>query len=176
MLDNSQFKNEEYFLLKSNVDVFINPIENDKLKYYTDECIYKAYGELNQTKLILDFILYFVDKSMIEINHLFKISGRYKINENFDYNKFNNVDNNFKLNENVTNRKYYYTSFYKISNVNYENYHNVINSLINDLNENNNYDNVDYEVFFPPKLNQISLIDNLGITQNVSVWNDKSSI
>ena len=157
LLDNSNLNQNDSNLIKSTVDVFLNPVEDMNLKYYTDECLYKAYGELNQTKLILDFINNFIDNNIFEIENLFKISGRYLINNNFNYSNFNCQNNIFKINENIKNRKYYYTSFYKISNINFTDYSNVIYSLTNEIKNTNKYNNLDYEVFFPPKLKNIKL-------------------
>ena len=49
------------------------------------------------------------------INHFFKISGRYFLNNTFDYNVYENNENIFKKNMNVCDRNYYYTSFYKLT-------------------------------------------------------------
>ena len=176
IIDNSKFNNDEIDLIESNVDLFLNPIENKKLKYYTDECIYKAYGELNQTAILLECLSYLINNGIIELINLFKITGRYLINENFNYANFNNNKNILKINENVKDRKYYYTCFYKISSKNYEFYNSVINNLIDEINKSKIYDNIDYEVFFPPKLNKITLFKKLGITQNIGVWDEKTMI
>jgi hypothetical protein len=172
IIDNSKFSNEQIDLIESNVDLFLNPYKNEKLKYYTDECIYKAYGELYQTKILLECVSLLINNGVIKLINLFKITGRYLINDNFDYNVYNNENNIFKINENVLDRKYYYTCFYKISFKNYEFYNSVINNLIDEIQTTKIYDNIDYEVFFPPKLNQIQIIKQLGITQGVIVLLD----
>jgi hypothetical protein len=177
LLDNSKFSQNESESLEQNVNIFLNPTHNSTLKYYTDECIYKAYGELNQTKILINCISYLVKNNFIEIINLFKITGRYLINDDFNYNQFNNKHNIFKINENVKDRLYYFTCFYKISNENFDNYSKIINQLMDDVLQNTSkYDNLDYEVFFPPKLNDIKKIDYLGITQNIAVWQDTSKI
>lgn len=94
LLDNSELNEKEHKIINSNVDIFLNPSEDDNLKYYTDE--------LQQTKLIVDFIHYFVNKDILEINNLFKISG----NSWFKYCFMNNTYNLFKLNHEKIKSKY----------------------------------------------------------------------
>ena len=102
----------------------------------------------------------------IDINtfsNFFKISGRYFINNNFDYTKFNNNYNIFKKNTDVSNRDYYYTSFYKLNNTIIPYF---FNKLIDTFNNKHRYINEDYEVFVPNILkNNIAYYDTLGITQ-----------
>jgi hypothetical protein len=176
LLDNSKFTSEEINLLEQNVDIFLNPKHIPSLKYYTDECLYKAYGELNQTKILVDFIMHLIKNNVLEMINLFKITGRYIINDDFNYEIYNNNNNIFKINNNIIDRKYYYTCFYKISNINFQHYLEQINTLTEEVKNTSNYDNMDYEVFFPPKLNEIKLIETLGITQNISVWNEHTKI
>jgi hypothetical protein len=176
LLDNSKFTLEEENLLEQNVDIFLNPKHDSNLKYYTDDCIYKAYGELNQTKILVNCIQYLLKKNILEMTNLFKITGRYIINDDFNYKLYNNNNNIFKLNKNVVDRKYYYTCFYKISNINFQFYLEQINILTEEVKNTSKYDNIDYEVFFPPKLNEMKLIDILGITQNIGVWNEHKKI
>jgi hypothetical protein len=121
-----------------------------------------------QTKYFLDNIKH------ININNLFKISGRYLLNNNFNYNNYDNDYNIFKRNNNVKDREYYYTSFYKISKKNLNDYIDSINNLYNEIiNDNTIYNkpNMDFEVIIPQKLNyNFKEIQILGITQNISVW------
>ncbi len=176
LLDNSKFTLNEMDLLEKNVDIFLNPKHNLNLKYYTDECVYKAYGELTQTNILVNCVSYLLKKNIIEMINLFKITGRYIINEHFNYEIYNNNYNIFKLNNNVVDRTYYYTCFYKISNTNYEFYFKIINDLTEEIHNTQKYDNIDYEVFFPPKLIDINLVDHLGITQNIGVWKEHTKI
>jgi hypothetical protein len=90
----------------------------------------------------------------------------------FNYNDYNNKFNIFKKNIKVIDRYYYYTSLYKISNINYKLYKNIINDI---------YDNElcysDLEVILPEKLKyNFKTVDNLGITQFISVWKEISDI
>ena len=126
----------------------------------TNTNIYKANGEISQTKIALDNI------DDLKFDNLFKISGRYLLNNNFNYDKYVNENNIFKRDINNTNSKYYFTCLYKISNNNFNNYFNKINLLFKDekLNES-------YEIILPRILEyNFKEIDTLGITQNISVW------
>ena len=178
LLDNSDLDITKVKILNESVDIFINLTSDKKLNYYTNISKYKAYGEIYQTKIILDVISNLINLNKLNILNLFKITARYIINKNFNYDNYNNNYNIFKLNTNVTNRKYYYTCFYKISNNNFTYYFNIINELFYDIVVKKTiiYNEIDLEVFFPKKLNQFKIINELGITQNISVWNDKTMI
>lgn len=160
LVDNSIFKIDEINLLNDKVDKFINIINNEKVNNFTDKNVVKAYGEIAQTKQALDFIN--VDK----FNNFFKISGRYLVNETFNINDYLIDDNVFKI-ENL-NKKIYHTFLYKICPKKFNNYVSTINKLFETegLNE-------PYEIILPKYLNyDFSLIKNLGMTKNVSVWKD----
>jgi hypothetical protein len=161
LFDNSIFTLDEYIELYRLSDLFINITNSQELNYYTDKCITKAYGELYQTKYFLDLI------KDVKFNNFFKISGRYLLNETFNYTDYDNDNNIFKKNPIVAN--YYYTSFYKISKKNFEKYRNTINELSEYIKVNRDFDTKDYELFMPEKLS-FKQIQNLGITQNISVW------
>ena len=178
IIDNSKLDIKKNETIRNIVDIFINPYDDVILSYYTDISKFKAYGEIYQTKIILDKIDELILSKKLLINNLFKITGRYVINDNFDYDNYKNDHNIFKKNENVKDRKYYYTCFYKISCNKFKNYKMIINNIFDKIvkDKSNIYDNVDLEVFLPEELKDFNKIDNLGITQNISVWNDKTNI
>lgn len=178
IIDNSKFNDYKKDVLKNIVDLFINPINDTNLSYFTNESEYKGYGEIYQTKLILDKINDFILSKKITPINIFKITGRYLINDNFNYNDYDNEYNIFKLNMNVKDRQYYYTCFYKISNKNFTKYNTILNKLFNEIviQKSNKYNDVDLEVFLPKELKEFININELGITQNISVWNDKTNI
>lgn len=172
LFDNSKLEKIQYNKLNNIVDLFINITDNKELNYYTNISPTKAYGDFMQTKYFLDNI------KNININNLFKISGRYLLNNSFNYNNYDNDDNIFKRNDNVKDREYYYTSFYKISKKNLNNYIDSINNLYDEIiNDNETYKNIDYEVLLPLKLNyDFTNVDILGVTQNLAVWKQKDDI
>ena len=108
--------------------------------------------------------------------NFFKISGRYLINNTFNYDDYNNNLNIFKKNEEVLNRDYYFTSFYKLTpDILIEYFESLNDIMINKDIYNENTVN-DIEVIVPNKIKNKNMINNLGITQIFSVWNKIDNI
>lgn len=164
LFDNSNFKPSESTQLNSLVDLFINNTTDPIIDYYTNNCENKAYGELCQTFNTLKEI------GDIRFKNFFKLSGRYIINDTFDYKIFDSEHNIFKPNPKL-NKDFYYTSFYKISWNNFNEYKKVISELFEIVQKDKNlYHNISYEIFFPLKL-QFKTVDYLGITEYIAVKN-----
>jgi len=174
LFDNSNFKNrDEYFkILNNEVDSFLNITNNDYLNYYTDDYKYKGIAELTQLLEIYNMLFKNIDFANIE--NLFKISGRYLINDKFNYNKYNNDKNIIKKSVNIVDRNYWYTCFYKIN----KNYIHKYFEKINFILENKKmYEEEDLEVIFSKVFaDEFSFEDELGITQNIAVWNEINDI
>ena len=174
LCDNSNFSLFEYNLLKQLLDVFINPIDDELLNYFTNTCLYKSHGEIAQTYKLLDYIYKYIPPE--NIHNVFKITGRYTLNDSFSYNRFNNSNTLFKLNTQVTDRKYFFTCFYKINKNDFSFYYGIIKQLYENI-QNKMHENIDLEVLLPSYLyNIITNINTLGIQQNIAVWNDTSNI
>jgi hypothetical protein len=172
LFDNSVFNQEEYDKLQNSVDKFINIHDDKTLHYYTDICKFKAFAEIAQMIKIYDEYLNTYDFN--NVKNIFKISGRYTINNNFDYNLYNNDYNIFAKNNNVIDRQYYYTCFYKL---NINTYKELILNLKKCLENQQLYSGIDLEVIIPKLLNyNFKTLPTLGITQNISVWKDTSNI
>ena len=169
LFDNSKFTLHEINILKKNVNLLINIQNNKIINYFTDINDNKAYGELIQTLYSLKII------KNIPFKHFFKISGRYILNNTFKYNIYNNDENIFKKNKDVTHDEYYYTCFYKISNTKFKKFFNNIMSLHNIIKNSDIFNSISYEIFMPKNINKTE-INNLGITQNISVYNDITEI
>lgn len=81
--------------LKENCDFFVNYYDNLLIRQNT-EGISKSLGEGTMTIHAIEYI----NNNCIEYDNLIKISGRYWLSENFNYEKFNNnivikyIDNN----------------------------------------------------------------------------------
>jgi hypothetical protein len=175
LFDNSEFSGEEFNKLNLLVDLFINVQTDPVINDYTNVKTTKAYGELAQTYATIKYIK--TNLNYLNIKQFFKISGRYLMNETFSYSYYDNDFNVFKRNSNVTDRKYYYTSFYKISKSNLNNYYEAIIDIFNHSKISDNYYNVDWEVILAKQLNYNFIeIPNLGITQNISVWNQTDKV
>lgn len=174
LVDNSTFTYEEYNTLNFSVDVFLNITTNRVVNEYTDDKTTKLYGELAQTALMAHFLK--ENASNIKCNQFFKISGRYLVNQNFDFKIYDNNDNIFKKNEKVVDREYYYTSMYKIGGSNLFTYIDTILNMFNESVGNTTYDGKEWEMVLHDKIKKYKTVDCLGITQNISVWDQKDDI
>jgi hypothetical protein len=175
LFDNSDFSSEYFEKLFNMVDLFINITTDETLNLYTNVKKTKVYGELAQTSKALDYFANY--EKNFTIKQFFKISGRYLINETFNYSQYENDKNIFKKNNDVVDRNYFYTSFYKINGKNFNAYHDNIKKTFEESIGNDIYDSAEFEVLIPKKLNYDFIeTDNLGITQNISIWNQRDKI
>lgn len=178
LFDNTDFSiNNNYYMketIESKVDMIINIIDDDKLNYYTNNCPYKFLAELHQTKKSLEII----KKININFFNFFKITGRYCINDNFNFNLFNVRKNFFKQNKIVRySNNYYYTCFYKIDKNYLDKFIKIIDKIITNENDFLKLKYYDLEIILPQELNyEFEVLDTLGITQNISVRKDTSDI
>lgn len=167
LLDNSILEKDLISTLENCVDKFINIIDDDILNYYTNECKFKAFGDIYQQIKFFDSFLKYIDTS--NIINFFKISGRYIVNDNFDYELYNNDNTVIKKNKLVLDREYYYTCFYKISKCTLHNYFLDLKNIIENKEK---YQNLDCEVIIGNlcmKYQNIKVINTLGITQRIAV-------
>ena len=174
IFDNSTFTDDEFMTLKTQTDYFINICNDNTVNTLTNTSIHKLYGEIAQTYKILEYLnTYHKD---MNIKNIFKITGRYLINDNFRYKTYENEDIIFKRNKDVEDRLYYFTCFYKVSEKQYSLYRDVIFQLYEDIQQ-SAYEYEEWEVLLPNLLyGEFKCVDELGITQNIAVWNDKSNI
>jgi hypothetical protein len=167
LFDNSVFSPKQKIKFTKMVDFFINVTENEELNYYTDVYEYKAFADISQQIAFYDYFLKHINVNNIQ--HFFKISGRYLINDTFDYNVYNNKYNIMKKNELVLDRDYYFTCFYKLNN-------NILNTYFDSLKEIRNkkerYTHMDCEMIIPTILGENKkIVEKLGITQRIAISN-----
>jgi hypothetical protein len=94
--------------------------------------------------------------------NIFKLSGRYYLNNNFNYEIFNN---DFNIFTNWDNSKCSYcTIFYKINNKYINYYKNILIDSINDLNNNNSVEICMYKYFNK----NINIVDKVNISGYLS--------
>ena len=174
LFDNSVFTMFEKMVLYKLCDCFINIVDNENLNYFTDENKIKAYADISQQLAFFDLFIPKADISSIK--NFFKISGRYLINNDFNYQKYDNNNNLFKRNLMISKKDYFYTCFYKLDKSILHEYHQILHKLINVNRE--QLQDIDCEILLPKLIsNKITEIpDFLGITQRVAVWNDLSNI
>lgn len=168
LFDNSYFHDKNKLeKLKHSVDLFINNYDDSELNIYTNFYEYKSLSELSQLSRIYDLYLKYINFNAVK--SLFKISGRYTINKNFIYDEYNNDHNILKKNENLKDIDYYYSCFYKISNKNIKSFFENITKIFYNKKK---YFKLNLEEMIPELFNyKYKLINNLGISQRIAVWN-----
>lgn len=92
LIDISPFTNEESAYLKNNCDLFINP--KDEKEEMSKKIIgKKSYGEKTYLEYVLNLLNTHKDYNydhFTNVKNIFKVGGRYFLNENFDYSKYDN--------------------------------------------------------------------------------------
>jgi len=159
-LDDEQ---NEYF--KNNSDYFLNLI-NQPDKVENIYSISKALGEGTMTIEAINYI----KENNIEFDSLFKITGRYWLSHNFNYENFEN--NNIIVHYIQNNINNTCTSLYKINKINVLDFQNFLIQ-----NKNLMYNCIGYEVLFAmflklPKNNKIIHLNKIGVNGYISVSND----
>ena len=174
LYDNSHFTNTEYHEIKNVVDCFINIHNDETVNYLTNNSIHKVFGEISHTYKMLEYL----DKyyAGMQIKNIFKITGRYVIDERFQYAQYDTDESIFKQNSDVTDRAYYFTCFYKIGSEHMEFYKEIITEVYEDI-QNGGYEYEEWEILLPTLLQKrFTSVDELGITQKIAVWEDTSKI
>ena len=175
LIDNSEFNDKYKYInneLENICDVFINPVNNIELNYYTNVNKYKSIAEAYQ-------IIYFLDlfnKLDIKYDQFFKISGRYYINNTFNYNNYV-TDKIIFANDKNLDFMYCYTSFYMIPSLKFNSYFNAYKVIYNNRhNEKLVEQNIEYILPMLLKVKNIKIVANLGITQIIAVRHEISNI
>ena len=79
-----------------------------------------------------------------------------------------------KVNENVKNRIYLYTCFFKLSKNDCIKFYENMETFF--INGNKDSLSIDLECMVIQFINNITYVNNLGVTQNIAVWKDTSNI
>lgn len=170
LCDNSIFDDEMNNELLKQTDLFLNVTDDRLFNYETDVSIFKGIGELYQLLVVKKYFFDKINSSILGRN-IFKISGRYTINEQFDYSKFNIDGNVFKRNtdEEVKDIKYFFTSLYKIDRSFITEY---LSILQRGYKHKSDVEGRNMEEFIPEWINfNFTQIETLGLTQRIAVWN-----
>jgi len=162
LIECSNLEMEHEVNLKTSVDYYENLVVSDNIVRQTSS-ISKSMGEGVMTIEALKYI----SLKNIEYENLFKISGRYWLNENFNYSDYNNdMICIHRIQENYDN---VFTCFYKLPK-------NIVSKwylhLLNSFNEFRNC--VGYELIFGAFINNLKDVDKkeikkVGINGYVSV-------
>lgn len=167
LVDCSPFTEDETKQLKSACDYFINLYDDEKthkIMRYGDS---KSLAEATQTHAVIQFIW----NNNIQIKNFIKITGRYELNNEFNYALYDNDKNVGRMHPDVAH--YVLTSFYKLRPDALE----CLNEMI--LNETNLYAlrrAMPYEEFFCIFMKSLGNVEFLecpiGIDEYISVTGD----
>jgi hypothetical protein len=149
--DLSNYKNEE-LEIRNMVDYYYNFYDNESIKGAVNGK-YKGYGEC----MLLLKALEIINNLNESYKYIFKISGRYYLNDNFDNNVFENNENvfttwdgcNFSL----------CTVLYKLMYNDRTYFENVLITSINELLENNSIEICIYKYF----LKNINIVEKINV-------------
>jgi len=167
LFDNSNFSLYEIDTLNKMVDKFINVTDNETLNYYTDVYEIKAFADISQQIAFYD--LFLKDVNFNHIQNFFKISGRYLINESFNFSNYDNEDNIMKKNDKITDKNYFFTCFYKLDKSLLDYYFNKLKEI---RLSKDSYYNMDCQTIIPLIIdNKLTLLEHLGITQRIAIKN-----
>lgn len=161
----SKLSEEQYEYFNNSCDFFLNLIENQDAvnNIYSSS---KSYGEGTMTMFALEYL----SKQNIFFDNFFKISGRYWLSDNFDYNNFNN--NKIivhHINGNINNTL---TSLYKLHKNIIDDFYNFLVSKIDLMKS-----CTGYEVLFAMFLKtiftcEIVSLNKIGINGYIAVTNN----
>ena len=148
--------------IKNNVDVFINCYEINEIK----RGVNSKYKGLGENLLLLKGIEYINNEGLV-FNNIFKISGRYYLNDDFDYHCFNNMNNQFVLWDN--NFCSYASLFYKIK-FKYLGLFHLCLMEINDLLKHGECLEIVLNTYFNQKMNykNINILDKMNVSGYLS--------
>jgi hypothetical protein len=159
MVECSSLSDEKEATLKSLVDIYINiygEAEGIKACLETNK---KGFGEAVQSLRAIEYI----SKNNILFDRLFKISGRYFLNENFDDKKYSMECFTFKA---PSSENSHSTVIYSVP-------HSLVDKYEKSLRQVIDYYNTDahegYENLFPRLLNPKIVLDTMGVTGLVAV-------
>lgn len=135
---------EEEKIFIELVDTYVNCFNVNKVKNAV-QSHNKGIGEMN-------FLLYFLNNfdNLYEFDHFFKLSGRYYLNNGFDFDKFKSHSNIFKKEHHS-----FVTIFYKITKDFYKSFIEIINNNINNTSS--------VEGIFHGYIHNYKHIDHIGV-------------
>ena len=151
--------------LVKNSDYFLNLYGDEKIRNNTTG-LSKALGEGTMTICAINYL----KENNIIYDNFFKITGRYWLSDNFNYNNFNNNDIIINyINGDTENTA---TSLYKLHKINVEDFIGFLNRNMNLM-----YQCIGYEVLFArflkeAKPNNIVSLNKIGVNGYISVSYD----
>ncbi len=168
LIDNSELSSNERDMFVRMSDVFFNSTEDPFLKYHTDDSPYKGGGECLQLMIGIRHIL----QAKVPCERIFKLTGRYTINDTFRFAQYISPDNVFKRSDEVKSRAYYFTSFFKIDRGSLGPFYKALKKVMRafvakDFSMFGGWQ--DFEVLLPIAMGKdFKEVGNLGITQHLA--------
>jgi hypothetical protein len=147
-------------IFNTSCNKVINYINNKQISDIIHKSLYKGYAE---SKVIRTFL---TEYDISFFNSLYKISGRYTLNSNFNYQYYDNTFNCFKYitNHNITEGVHTSTVFYKITNGYFLIYKKALKSYKQKL-----LKGVAIEKLISIAIPNIKIVDSLGVEGTVAV-------
>jgi hypothetical protein len=160
----SNLNEEQSDYLIKNSDFFLNLYNDESIRIQT--CgISKSLGEGTMTYNALKFIF----KNNIQFDKLIKISGRYWLSNDFNYNKFDNNNIIIKYIEN--NIDNVFTALYQLPKKSVKNLELFIESKFNDMINCIGYE-VLFAIFIKSETDFVIHLDPIGLEGFVSIANE----
>lgn len=145
------------------VDIFIDASTISEVEQACLKSRKKGYGEIVKTSIALEVLR----THKIEFNRLFKISGRYYLNEKFDINRFSTSCYTFKsISTDVPGSEGSWTVLYSVPYALLDDFVKAVASCIQTYRE---VTSMALEIILPKKCNPQILIDTLGVSGYVAV-------
>jgi hypothetical protein len=170
LVECSQLTPEESQYLKTNTDIFLNifdtgdwPLIN---RMFTPS---KSMGEGTMTI----YALHYLFSNNVPYNNFFKISGRYWLTDNFNYENFNDNKIVAKYIDNDTTNAL--TSLYKLSFTESYHWYNYLLGSENKFRECMGYENIFAEFLETIDINKIIFPDKIGVAGHIAVSGDISN-
>ncbi len=144
--------------LKNKVDYYIQLYTNDHIRNICMNSRQKGHGEILETKAVIDFI----KENNIEFKRLFKISGRYFLNEHFSKDNYSLEEFSFKKVAPDTGS----TVLYSVPYCLFDEFNKAIDHTIYVYSIN---DRIGFEALLPMACNPLQHVETLGVAGYVSL-------
>jgi hypothetical protein len=148
--------------LRSQVDIFLQLKEDEEVKNACLNSEKKGYGEVCQTLRAVESI----KKAGVVFNRLFKLSGRYWLNEHFKKDIFSTECYTFQ--EFTLNRSGFCTVLYSVPSSLFDEFTRIVDECSMFYKNNHSF----YEYYFPSKCNpKLVLTCTIGVSGRIAINN-----